>query len=164
MGLFSKLFAAREPSAEELISQKLALLSRRLRDVTLRFTHKRIVMQEGEKAVGLDRLQRLSDTEVSGLPEQNVVIMAAIYRRFIGEGASHENGLLVVNSSRVFPVKWGDTSKFKSIEEYINERLKVELAAADAKLPLLKYFTQDFVASIINETNQTVDEVLGYKI
>ena len=162
MGFFSNLFTPRELSAEEIAAKKMALLMKKLRDLTLRLTHKRIAMQEGENVVSFEKLQQLSDYEVSSLPENNIVTMAGIYRKFIGEGATHEVALKVVNSTRVHPVQWKDISKFQTIEGYIVERLKVELAAPSLSSTALKYYTQDFISNSIQETNLVFHEIFGY--
>lgn len=162
MGFFSNLFTPREPSAEEIAAKKMALLMKKLRDLTLRLTHKRIAMQEGENKVAFEKLQKLSDYEVSSLPESNIVTMAGIYRRCIGEGANHKVALQIVNSSRALPVQWKDISNFQTIEEYIVERLKVELAVMDAQNPILKYFTQNFISNALQESNLIFHEIFGY--
>ncbi len=163
MGFFSNLFTPREHSAEEVAATKMALLKKRLRNVTLRLTHKRITMQEGENVVAFEKLQQLSDSEVLGLPEENIVVMAGIYRRCIGEGGyPHEAALKLVNSTRIHPIHWKDISKFKTIEEYIVARLEVELAAMDAKKPILKYLTQDFISNAVQESNLVFHEIFGY--
>lgn len=45
MGFFSNLFAPRELTAEEIAAKKMALLSKKLRDLTVMLAHKRISMQ-----------------------------------------------------------------------------------------------------------------------
>lgn len=161
MGFFSNLFAPRELTAEEIAANKMALLSKKLRDLTVMFAHKRISMQEGENVVPFEKLQKLSDFEVSCLPENNIVLMAGLYRRCIGEGANHEIALKIVNSTRVIPVKWNDTSKFQTIELYIAERLKVELAAPSLSSTTLKYFTQDFISDSVQKTNRIFQDIFG---
>lgn len=152
----------RELSSEENEAKKMALFIKKLRDLTLRLAHKRIAMQEGENVVGFEELQQLSDSVVSALPESNMVTMAALYRRCIGEGAAHEDALQLVNATRLLPVQWKDISKFQSIEEYMTERLKVELGAPSLSEPTLKYYTQDFVSNAIQETNRVCHEIFGY--
>lgn len=162
MGLFSNLFTPREPSEEEIAKQKMTLLMKKLRELTLRLTHKRIAMQEGENVMSLEKLQQLSDYDVSSLPENNIVTMAGIYRKFIGGGATHEEALQVVNATRVHPIQWRDTSRFQTIEEYIAERLKVELAPPSLSSSALKYYTQDFISNSIQQTNLAFHEIFGY--
>jgi hypothetical protein len=162
MGFFSNLFSTKEPSAEEIVAKKMALFEIKLRDLTLRLTHKRLAMQEGANVVAFEELQGLSDYEVSSLPEDCIVIMAALYRRAIGEGAPHHVALSIVNSTRLLPIQWKAVSKFQTIEEYIVERLKVEQAAMDRKHPILKYLTQDFVSYGVQEANLVIQEIFGY--
>lgn len=161
MGFFSNLFAARELTAKEIAAKKMALLSKKLRDLTVMLAHKRISIQEGENVVPFEKLQKLSDYEVSSLPENSIVTMAGIYRRCIGEGAAHEIALKIVNSTRVLPVQWNDTSKFQTIEVYIAERLKVELAAPSLSSTAIKYFTQDFISDSVQKTNRIFQEIFG---
>jgi len=161
MGIFSKLFTPSEPTAEEIAAKNMDLLKQKLNALTLKLAHKRIAMHEGENAVSLDELQKLSDYEISSLPENSIVTMAGIYKRCIDQGANNEVALKIVNSTRVAPIQWNDTSKFQTIEEYIVERLKVELAAMDAKNPILKYLTKDNVSAGIQQTNLIFKEVFG---
>ena len=162
MGFFSNLFAPRELTKEEITANKMALLAKKLRNLTLRLTHKRIAMQEGENVVSFEKLQKLSDYEISSLPENNIVTMAGIYKRCLGEGATHDVALRIVNSTRVLPNQWKDISKFQTIEEYIVERLKAELAAPSLSSTALKYYTQNFILNSIQETNLVFHEIFGY--
>ena len=158
MGFFSNLFAPPKPTAEEIAANNMKRLAHKLRELTLKLVHGRISQQEGKNVTGLEKL---SDYEVSALPESSLVTMAAIYRRCIAEGASHEVALQVLNSTRALPIQWKDISKFQTIEGYIVERLKVELAHPSLSSTTLKYFTDELISDSVQEINKIFNEIFG---
>lgn len=162
MGFFSNLFSAVEKSAEQVAKEKMALFTAKRRGLILGLVRERLDVSSDGNAVTDEFLQQLTDINVHALPEAGIVTMAALYKQAISEGATHQGALTIVNITRLFPVLWEDVSQFETLEEYVMERLQVELAVADARYPVLKYFTREYVAHCIGQTNSLIRETLSY--
>ena len=161
MKFFSNLFSNEDKSAEQKMAARIAKFELGRRELIIRLAQKVMAASPADEAILLGALRQFSDFELLALPEASVVTMAAIYRKLIAEGVSNEDALLTVDATRALKMAT-NASLFPSVEDYLNERLKVDLAAADARTPILKFYTRDFIAYCVQETNLLVRDTLGY--
>jgi hypothetical protein len=153
MGFFSNLFSVGEKSAEQVAAEKIAEFMSKRRGLIIGLVWERLGASGGASADAEKFLQQLTDNMVNMLPEAGIVTMTVLYKKAIGEGASHQVALRLVNMTRMLPVLWEDVSQFETLEDYVMERLQVEFAEADARYPVLRYLTKEHVTHCIRQTN-----------
>lgn len=175
MGFFSKLFSPKESLEVEVTRQEQSSEMQELTKFLLHWTEamkerldgpylKRAIIDEAlilaKKRMsndpdGIKWLEGLSDESIMLLPEALIMVMFATYLKSTREGASHLNGIFVVDLMRPRRCKPEQLSNFSTIEDYIIYKLKSELSVTNNESELA-YITPDYVASVIRETRLSI--------